>query len=341
MDHAVTAFQSSYFWPRSAPAARQYHMLDSIKVDYYGTSTPISQLAGGIPPERSLVVIAPWRSTTLRRSRRLFKPRTRGSTAVGKIIRVPVPPMTKSAGATQWSSTTPEVLEGSGPRSIMFAAMETMRSRNAGQGQEGSAKDDEKQRSLEESPEDDGRRSASHGRAGTKEGSRSDAGSEPAALVVYMLTSSRVFYERRPKCETKIETGHLRREDAWNTIWKDNRAAFSHSAALDGLLRDLPELDSSRRRENTWTVFDVVGHLIYADRERLAAARQRILQFGEGQPFDPFDRLGHAKRIPGQEPAQLLDEFAAVRGGCLNDLRALNLQPEQMTNGGATRLSAR
>ena len=75
-------------------------------------------------------------------------------------------------------------------------------------------------------------------------------------------------------------------------------------AALDGLLRDLPENWTHRGEgENTWTVFDVVGHLIYADRENWMPRARRILQFGEGQAFDPFDRLGHLKGISGQEPA--------------------------------------
>ena len=61
---------------------------------------------------------------------------------------------------------------------------------------------------------------------------------------------------------------------------------------------------------------------------------RRILQFGEGQAFDPFDRLGHLKGSQGKSLPQLLDEFAAVRAACLNELRALNLQPEQMTKRG-------
>ena len=105
--------------------------------------------------------------------------------------------------------------------------------------------------------------------------------------------------------------------------------------ALDGLLRDLPESWTHRGEgENTWTVFDVVGHLIYADREDWLPRARRILQFGEGQPFDPFDRLGHAKESQGKSLSQLLDEFTAVRAECLNDLRALNLKPEQMAKRG-------
>jgi len=106
-------------------------------------------------------------------------------------------------------------------------------------------------------------------------------------------------------------------------------------AALDGLLRDLPETWTHRGEgEDTWTVFDVVGHLIYADRENWMPRARRILQFGEEQPFDPFDRLGHARESQGKSLSQVLDEFARVREGCLVDLRALNLTSEQMTKRG-------
>jgi len=106
-------------------------------------------------------------------------------------------------------------------------------------------------------------------------------------------------------------------------------------AALDGLLRDLPETWTHRGEgEDTWTVFDVVGHLIYADRENWMPRARRILQFGEEQPFDSFDRQGHVRESQGKSLSQVLDEFARVREGCLVDLRALNLTSEQMTKRG-------
>jgi hypothetical protein len=97
-------------------------------------------------------------------------------------------------------------------------------------------------------------------------------------------------------------------------------------AALDALLRDLPEEWTLRNEgENTWTVFDVVGHLIYADRADWMPRARRILKFGETKPFDPFDRQGHLRECEGKSLVQLLDEFKEVRHGRLNELRGLNL----------------
>ena len=97
-------------------------------------------------------------------------------------------------------------------------------------------------------------------------------------------------------------------------------------AALDALLRDLPEEWTLRNEgENTWTVYDVVGHLIYADRADWMPRARRILEFGEAKPFDPFDREGHLRECQGKSLTQLLDEFKEVRHGRLNELRGLNL----------------
>jgi ribosome recycling factor len=56
MDQAVATFQASLAATRTGRAS--VHMLDQIKVDYYGTPTPISQLAQVSAPEAQLIVIS-------------------------------------------------------------------------------------------------------------------------------------------------------------------------------------------------------------------------------------------------------------------------------------------
>jgi hypothetical protein len=106
-------------------------------------------------------------------------------------------------------------------------------------------------------------------------------------------------------------------------------------AALNSLLRGLPEPFIHRNEgEATFTVFDVIGHLIYADKVDWMPRAHRILEHGESVAFDPFDRWGHVKESSGKSMSELLDEFVRVRSRCLDDLRALNLQPEQMSFNG-------
>jgi hypothetical protein len=106
-------------------------------------------------------------------------------------------------------------------------------------------------------------------------------------------------------------------------------------AALDALLRDLPDEWTHRNEgEKTWSAFDVVGHLTYADREDWIPRAQRILEFGESKPFDPFDRLGHVRECEGRSFGELLDEFASVRREKLAELRALNLSEADLARRG-------
>jgi len=63
-------------------------------------------------------------------------------------------------------------------------------------------------------------------------------------------------------------------------------------AALNALLRDLPDVWTARNEgENTWSAFDVVGHVIHGERTNWMPRARMILQFGDTRAFDPFARL--------------------------------------------------
>ena len=99
-------------------------------------------------------------------------------------------------------------------------------------------------------------------------------------------------------------------------------------SVLNSLLRDLPEPWTHRNEgEESWTAFDIVGHLIHGERTDWMPRARRILEFGETRPFDPFDRLAQQRESQGKSLPQLLDEFARLRSENLDALRALNLQP--------------
>ena len=102
-------------------------------------------------------------------------------------------------------------------------------------------------------------------------------------------------------------------------------------AALDALLRDLPEAWTHRNEgENTWTAFDVIGHLIEAERTNWLVRAKIVLQSGETQPFEPFDRVGYMRESQGKSLGQLLDEFSALRNRNLAEVRGWNLRQEQL-----------
>ena len=106
-------------------------------------------------------------------------------------------------------------------------------------------------------------------------------------------------------------------------------------AVLNALLRDLPETWTFRNEgENTWSLFDVVGHLIHGERTDWIPRAKIVMEFGETKTFEPFDREGHVRESQGKSVGQLLDEFARLRSENLRELRALNLRPDDFERRG-------
>ena len=73
------------------------NMLDSVKVDYYGTLTPLSQMASVSVPESRLITVQPWDATALKEIEKGILKANIGLTpsSDGKIIRISVPPLTE------------------------------------------------------------------------------------------------------------------------------------------------------------------------------------------------------------------------------------------------------
>ena len=106
-------------------------------------------------------------------------------------------------------------------------------------------------------------------------------------------------------------------------------------ATLNALLRDLPDAWTQQNEgEDTWTVFDVVAHLIHGERTDWMSRAKIILQFGEARTFAPFDRLGHTKDSQNKSLNHLLDEFTLLRSENLRDLQTLDLQPQDLERRG-------
>ena len=95
MESAVTGFQSNLGSIRTGRASA--HMLDQVKVDYYGTPTPVSQLGQVSTPEPQLILIQPWDPTVLKEIEKAIQASDLGLNpqSDGKAIRLPIPPMTE------------------------------------------------------------------------------------------------------------------------------------------------------------------------------------------------------------------------------------------------------
>jgi hypothetical protein len=110
-----------------------------------------------------------------------------------------------------------------------------------------------------------------------------------------------------------------------------------HPAAATDILRRTPAtlralLDGiaepwARGNEgpDTFSPFDVVGHLIDGEETDWIARARIILGRGPDPTFDPYDRFRHYARNQGRTLDSLLDEFARLRAANLDLLASWNL----------------
>ena len=97
-------------------------------------------------------------------------------------------------------------------------------------------------------------------------------------------------------------------------------------ATLDALLRGLPDgWIAAHEGGETWSSFDVIGHLIHGERTDWMPRARMILEQGESRPFEKFDRFAQFTASAGRTLASLLDEFATLRQDNLRELAALRL----------------
>jgi len=95
-------------------------------------------------------------------------------------------------------------------------------------------------------------------------------------------------------------------------------------ATLDALLRGLPEWwTHANEGANTWSAFDVVGHLIHGEETDWIPRVNIILQHGESRAFEKFNREAQFKASQPQTLDGRLDQFAALRRENLRALAAL------------------
>jgi ribosome recycling factor len=95
MEKAVEDFRANLVATRTGRAS--VHMLDQVRVDFYGTPTPLSQVAQVNTPESALITVQPWDPSIIRDIEKAIIEASLGLNPMndGKIIRIPVPPMTE------------------------------------------------------------------------------------------------------------------------------------------------------------------------------------------------------------------------------------------------------
>jgi uncharacterized damage-inducible protein DinB len=106
-------------------------------------------------------------------------------------------------------------------------------------------------------------------------------------------------------------------------------------ATLDSLLRHIPEVWSlADEGPESWSPFDIVGHLIHAEEADWIPRARIILQYGESRTFEPFNREAMFEKSRGKSLGDLLDRFEQLRGENLQQLEEMNLKPEMLAKRG-------
>ncbi|HVF44965.1 MAG TPA: DinB family protein [Pyrinomonadaceae bacterium] len=116
---------------------------------------------------------------------------------------------------------------------------------------------------------------------------------------------------------------------------KDAVAVLARTpASLTALLEGLPETwVNATEGGETWSPYDVVGHLIHGERTDWIPRARHILA-GESRPFDEFDRTAQFEGSRGRSLGELLSTFAEARRENVAALAAMNLTEEDMSRKG-------
>lgn len=86
--------------------------------------------------------------------------------------------------------------------------------------------------------------------------------------------------------------------------------------------------------ENTWSPFDVVGHLIHGEITDWVPRTEIILSNAANKTFVPFDRFAQFENSKGKTLEELLDTFAQLRSENLDKLRAMNISESDLQKEG-------
>lgn len=104
---------------------------------------------------------------------------------------------------------------------------------------------------------------------------------------------------------------------------------------LQALLSGLPD-DWVMPNEGpeTFSPYDVVGHLIHGEKTDWTARAKMILEFGNTKTFVKWNRFAQYEESKGKSLQQLLDEFAAIRKENMIWFRSLNLTGDDLDRKG-------
>jgi len=106
-------------------------------------------------------------------------------------------------------------------------------------------------------------------------------------------------------------------------------------AVLRTFFAQLPEAwVNTNEGENTWSVFDVVGHLIHGEHTDWIPRTKLILSNNEVKTFIPFDRFAQFQDSRGKTLTQLLSTFKLLRHQNIISLKSFSISDTDLSKTG-------
>jgi DinB superfamily len=106
-------------------------------------------------------------------------------------------------------------------------------------------------------------------------------------------------------------------------------------AVFKTLLTDLDEgWTMNNEGPDTFSPYDVIGHLIHGEKTDWRPRTEMILEYGLSETFVPYDRFAQHSDSKGKSIQQLLDEFASIRKTNMEWFRSLQLSEADLDRQG-------
>ena len=104
------------------------------------------------------------------------------------------------------------------------------------------------------------------------------------------------------------------------------------STLLSGISEEWTE---NNEGENTWSPYDVIGHLVHGEEVDWLVRTKIILEFEGAKTFEPFDRFAQFEKSKGKSIDQLLGEFTQLRKANLQAFKSLNISESDLDKKGS------
>jgi len=95
-----------------------------------------------------------------------------------------------------------------------------------------------------------------------------------------------------------------------------------------------PDWTDKNEGENTWSPYEIVGHLIHGEKTDWIPRIKIILSQKSDKRFKPFDRFAQINESKGKSMKQLVEEFTVIRKQNLGILRSLKIKDSDLNRKG-------